>query len=153
MQRQECRRMGTLAHFLCNWYGHFITHRKTGPRTSKTGFFHPGPKLETKQGSICRMDTCIVVQPSQSNESELLQHPALEDRTENIRWKRWRVKGQTPYDSILQNPKQVKSLDSVSHQGWWLLLGGGGGEQPEAWEAPGCCALGVLPLWWSWHHT
>lgn len=120
---QECRRMGTLVHFLCNWYSHFITHQKTGPRTSKTGFFHPGPQLETKQGSICRTDTYIVVQPSQSNESELLQHPALEDRTENIGWKRWCVKGQTPYDSILQNPIRVRSLDGVSHQGQWLLPG------------------------------
>ena len=78
MQQQECRRMGTLVRFLWNWYGHFITRRKTGTRTSKPGFFHPGPKLEMKQGSICRMDTYTVVRPSQSNESELLQHPALE---------------------------------------------------------------------------
>lgn len=49
--------------------------------------FHPGQKLETKQGSVCRMDTYIVVQPSQSKESELLQHPHEEGSRRKRRMK------------------------------------------------------------------
>ena len=122
-------------------------HQKTGTRTFKTGF-SSWPKTRN-EAQISLQNGHIHYGPALTEQRKWTTATprTKRDRAENVGWRHRRVKEQTLYDSLLQNSKRVKSLDSVSHQGWRLLLGGGSGEQPEAWEALGCCALGVLPLW------